>query len=283
MAQATTPTRPAPPGHGRAYAEVHATALALTDDQLDAITAAANAEDPDVYAAAARRLDDALLLIEAEHPEPSDRLPAAVTDTMQSVLARDRGLITAGDFDTLTAAWSAAGLPLPAAITIDDDADGPIDAMTSDRVADELMISTFGDPELYGAALMLTGYNHCELLAYPAVRQFIVRLPDGKLRVAWDELADATEDLSGPLADLPEFALDAIAVACELRRPRRGEVHRLRFFDPENPDNAEVMAIAFAHSLGVGHLLVDQVGEEDLPLVPVALPTPRTGWDPGEA
>jgi hypothetical protein len=288
MAQTTTPARPRPipAWFGRAYRQVAETARALTDEQYAKLyRALSDALSAGHYSVAVLRTQTALFDIGVDPDDLIAEQPVTVVDAAMAVLARDRGVITDADFDTITSVWTAAGLPLPAAITIDDDADGPIDDMTTDRIADELMISGVADPKVYGAVLMLTGYNHGELLAYPAVRQFLQRDDDGKLRVRWVGLARAAG--SGAAEALPQVGGDArraLSFAAALRQPMLGKELRLPVSLPggaDFDDNAEVMAIAFAHAMGAGHLIGAPAGD-DLVITPVAVPAPRSASEPGE-
>lgn len=287
MAQAATPTRsPIPAAYGNAYRQIVDTALALTSDQYDALRHAWDDRDDQVYEPALLRTETALINIGIN---PDDLLtePLPAVDAALAVLARDRGVISDGDFDTLTTAWSTIGLPLPVATTTNN---GPIHDMTSDHIADQLTISGHTDPAVYGAVLMLTGYNHGELLAYPAVRKFVHHDTDGKLQIRWDELNHTltNDDAGAQLGQLELRARAALAFAIDLRNPMTGSTMTMPLGLIGDDDNVETMAIAFAYAIGAGYLL-DRTSNDDLPAIPaspaaapVKIPDPRSGFGNGE-
>jgi hypothetical protein len=252
MTQAVT-LPPAPTAYGSAFAEVLEAVHALTDDQVTELHTQWNNLDPGALGDATEHLDEALSLLGEDVIEQicedgilgiNTVLPAR--DVLYAVLLRDRGLLTAADFAALTRAWTRAGLPLPAAVTGDSDV-GPftaINEMTSDLLADELLHAAASTPQ-YGATLVLTGYNHGELLAYPAIRQCIDR-HDGEYRIDWNSLA--VDHASGDFEDLGGIVDYFLTVALALLPG--GE-----FGQDISADNAEVITLAVAYTTGAAHLL----------------------------
>lgn len=242
MIQATTQ----PPSHyGQAYAQTLAAAADLTGEQIDAIRHAYERRDDVVYLGALCRLDQSLYLLDYEVTTEGSLLPL---EAVQAVLARDRGLLTDGDYQVLTGPWRAANLDLPHQSTSFEDDAAPVSQMTSDRIADELLHEAFGTSE-YGAVLALASYNHAELLAHHVIRTYIAGVA-GHLTVAWPELL---RDLARPFfADQlrPETHV-ALARACELWRSGVGDL---------DDDNAEVLTWAFAYAAGAEHMINRRVG-----------------------
>lgn len=281
MAQATTasPPRfgdigdpvPPPERYGSAFSAIYKVAVSLPNDQrhklLDEFhTLTCREHEIEIYHAALARLNEVLGLLGVEEREDD---PAV--DVAFAMLARDRGLITAGDFDTLTAAWVAAGLPLPAASTGDEDTDVPVAKMTTDRVCDELVHTAHGTPHV-GAVLVLTGFNHGELLTYDIVRGFVVKTDNG-LEVRWADLDYALheEGQFPPAGILSGEALGFLALAVSMAT--------LPSAAPAGSANAEVMTLACAYALG-SEYMIDPWYDSDVPRPATAPPRPAS--DPGE-
>lgn len=253
MVQATTLTPPA--RYGRAYAAIFAVAHALTAEQVTDVYEACNelADYNPAYDLAAARLNDSIELI-AGTDSGIDGLPLQVVDTVRAVLARDRGLITAADFALITGPWVAAGLPLPEAVTGDDEAETftALDLMTSDRLGDQLLQNALGEDDFYGAVLMLTGYNHGELLAYQGMRRLLDTHRGGRLMFDWRCLISSItrNRLHVEFAELTAEARDALRFAARLVLPNANLPGSPQFLIPETDDTADVMATAFAYAIG---------------------------------
>lgn len=279
MAQATANRPVAPARFGAAYHEVHQTITNLTPDQVVALTHAYSNAEFYSYQLAVARLNDALEVLDVDDDLLSvEPAPAPYAEnTANAVLARDRGLLTAADFRTITDPWIHAGLPLPSTVTGDDPISATLvslDVLTTDRVADELM-SAAADRDDYAAVMMLTGYNHGELLAYPRVRRFLDRHTTGELVVDWDSLRIALDN--GALLGLGEPASNALHFAIGLRLPADGSCGFLHFSTPDSADTAEVMALAFAHAIGAA---LPSPRPAPAPTPTPTLPRPR-GGEPG--
>lgn len=256
--------------YGRAFAEVYQTALSLTAHKRGMLVANLSHADQDEHRAATERLGEGLNLIGVDELlslEDGDEAESfAAFDVIYAVLLRDRGLITAADFATIVTPWVLADLPLPAAVTGDDET-GPFTAvhdMTSDCLGDELLHAAFGT-DAYGAVLALTGYNHGELLAYPTVRGYVERRR-GVLVMDWKGLASVpfhSPELGEDAADFLEFVL--------MLSPASEEPDVLV---PRDTDRAEVMITAIAYANGLESLLTGHTAPQ---------PRPPAGWDSVEA
>lgn len=263
MAEATSTTIAPPARYGRAYRELIETVNSLTPEQvgdLDRIWTEIAANGNRAYETASARMDQAASIVIDDAGDPGlDGKSIPIIDTALAVLCRDRGLLTQDDFAAITAPWTAAGLPLPVAVTGDEEADPlvAIDVMTSDRLADELLNHTFHDLAAYptyGAVLLLTGYNHGELLAHEPVRRVLDRHNDGKLMIDW---ASLRSDLAkGVITDLTDEAHNALCLALDLALMSGGGSANVHLFSPDHPETAEVMTFAIARTLGVPYLLV---------------------------
>ncbi len=279
QATATSTTAPAAPpaGYGRPFCEIYQATHALTADQAAALEAAAARRDDATYEAAARRLDDALVLLNYEDPDtgPFETRPQCAADAAFAVLARDRGVITAGDFDTITEPWRSTGLLLPPASTGDDDNGVAIEAMTADRICEELM-DTAASTRLAGATIALTEYNIGELLAYPAVRGYVERRADGLVDLRWTDLIGDVADSTRKHAfdSLPREALDALIFATSLAvEPAEVRVVVVPTTAVADDGNAETVTLAVAYALDTEHLF-------DRPEQPAATPAPLAS-EPG--
>lgn len=269
MAQATTapPPTAAPPGFGTAFAETSRTAHELTADQAVELADAFDEADADAYEEALCRLDGALSLLGVDGYED---VPAQ--HVAYAVLARDRGVINAGDFQVITKAWAAAGLPLPTASTGDVDDDAPISEMTTDRICDELVHAAADTPAM-GPVLLLTGYNYGELLAYPSMRDFVARGDDDLLYINWQGLERLFDGEDGPeLKDLPDEAVEILSTVLDIVADGDELV-------PAGSDNAELLTLALAYTFGTEHM-IDPSWDNNLPR-PAASPVPSAS-DPGE-
>lgn len=245
----------------------------LTPEQGEALVGAQAALDQEAWDAADGRLCAVVDMLDPANDflDAVDVLPAVQVryayKTVNAVVARDRGLITDADFALLTTPWLAAGLTLPAQITGDhaitaDISHGPIEHLTSDLLADELLRTTYGTSQ-YGAMLALTGYNYGELLASPWVRRFIRRAygatpADAEVFFDFDWSAmtaafEAEEVLTtGPVATngMDEVALNFLMTAADFAQDRS------QLLDEVNGENnAEVYVAAAAHALGVSGML----------------------------
>lgn len=257
---------PPPARYGSAFSAIYQVATSLPVDMRVKLhdEFLRREDDIEVYHAALHRLDEVLGLLGVEEREDD-----LAVDVAFAMLARDRGLITAGDFDTITAAWVAADLPLPATSDGDEDTDVPVAKMTTDRVCDELTHAAHGTPHA-GAVLVLTGFNYGELLTYDIVREFVVKTDNG-LEVRWADLDYALneEGQFPPAGILSGEALGFLALAVSMAT--------LPSAAPAGSGNAEVMTLACAYALGTEHMISPTY---DLPL-PAASPS-RLASDPGE-
>lgn len=254
MAQATT-LPPAPAGYGSAFREVLEVVRALTADQITTLnnvsehlqTDAAHQQAVERFEAAFELVDGGIAQFAAEG-KLIITAPGGALAALYAVLLRDRGLITAADFTIITDPWTTAGLPLPAAVT-GDEALGTFTAiaeMTSDLIADELLHAAAGTAQ-YGAVLVLTGYNHGELLAYPCIRKFVERHEGGALKIDWNSVAiDHAMDLLEE--ELGEDATDFLTVALAMLPDGELGVD-------VTDDNAEVLTLATAYTTGATSLL----------------------------
>jgi hypothetical protein len=272
----------APGAYGTAFRQVYATAAEITAEQRDQLSKTWELADTAAYAAASKRLDEAIDLLDVERVNFYS--PALISDTVYAVLALDRGLITRTDFEAITGAWTLAGLPLP--MQLDGDEAIPscanIDFVTTDALVDELLHATFGTDQ-YGAVLMLTGYNYGELLAYRSVRACLDRRGNGDFIIDWKSLSNALDgdeaDEDTDVDEMEEKAADAIEVALGLLPAgtledddaTEGEDDSLLGFVGGDA-NAEPFVTAVAYSFGVQHLLT---GTESAAVVP----QPRA-WEP---
>jgi hypothetical protein len=251
-----TPTATAtatPARYGRAYREIVATALTLTEDELAAVKIADTADAEEIYERAVQNVDLGLALIDGVDDPILDGYPPCVIDAVVAVLARDRGLVTTADFDIITAPWVAAGLPLPHAVTGDDDTGAftPLADMTTDRLADALLQAAFADqdrPQIYGAVLLLTGYNQGELLAFDSVREYL-DLHDGRLKLDWESLCGHLDHGDFSDDDMDASALRALNAAADLSVHDDDDPNDVHF-DFGTPDNVEALVFAFGYAVG---------------------------------
>lgn len=242
------------PRYGAATAEIVTTAADVTDAQAAAMTAAHNQIDDLIYQPAANRLGEQIQVLDPDGEVPFSG-HAPVFDAVYAVLTRDRGLITDDDFELLTRAWTAAGLPLPAQVTGDDETGAVvhIPAMTSDLIADELLHAAHGT-EMYAAVLALTGFNLGGLLAYPMVRDCVRRSArDQSLYIDWRALGTAV-DTDLEIGDLDEDTRNLLDFAISLAETDSA-------LAAVSTENAEVLITATAYKLGVEHLINDNETE----------------------
>lgn len=232
MAKAATdaPRMQAPPSYGRHFRVIFDVAFNLDSTRIAALRhhqeLAKWGDEGVAYLAAQRRLDEAMDVVgisDDQPPHESLTDPMACADAIYAVLLRDRGLLTAADYNLLIAPWRAAGLPDVLVVTGDDQADAltAVQHMTSDRIADQLLVTAWGT-QVYAATMLLTGYNYGELLAYETVRDAVRVLHDGSLRLDWEALRRGVthgQELAGQLiedemdADATEFLLMALDLA----------------------------------------------------------------------
>jgi len=274
MAQAATlsaPPVPPPTRYGSSFSAIYEVVTSLPHDQVcalnDAYHTAHHRDDYAAYGAALDRLDVVLGLLGVQ--ERDDDL---AQDVAFAMLARDRGLINEADFTTITTAWVAAGLPLPATSTGDVDDDVPVTKMTTDRICDELAHTAVDTPNA-GAVLALTGYNYGELLSYDIVREFIVKDGAG-LQVRWSDLDYALNEEGGFPAEgvLSGEALGFLAFAVSMATVAGAAM--------PGSQNAEVMTLAVSYALNT-HRMIDTRWDNDSTPEAAASPTPPAS-DPGE-
>jgi hypothetical protein len=268
--------RSAPAAYGSAFAQIYATARHVSADQREELARTWELANTDAYRTASKRLDEALDLLGIERE--TFESPALITDTVYAVLAFDRGLLSRADFEAITGAWTLAGLPLP--MQIDGDEEIPtsvnINFVTADALADELLHAANGTAD-YAAVLMLTGYNHGELLNYPSVRACIDRRPStGEFVIDWALLRAAVDDEDdtddGIVDEVEENVADILAVTLSLLP---GDEESL--VDFIGRPNAAAFVTAAAYGMGVEHLLF--AGGVNHTQQPAVVPRPRE-WEP---
>ncbi len=233
----------------------------------------AEVRQTDAYCAARERLDEAMDLLDLQ---PIFDLPLGVPTTQACALfAQDRGLITDADFTALVAPWINAGLSIPHRVTGDDPMRPDLKIRTIDRLADDLLTTAFTSDWFaghYSALLVLTGYNHGELLAYPQIRRHISGGPNtDQMHIDWDSLRDTFERGDLDEADVPEDAQTALSLAIMLSPV--GVLHDASH--GLGDDNAEALLTAYAYSIGGQQHLLGMDLPED-----AAGPAAGGRWDP---
>lgn len=283
MTQSTTVTAP-DARFGRIFQELCQIVHNLTDEQAAALSEQFAKKQPAINAPERRGLiihrtmkmiefDEDTYLPRNEHLNKHG-VDWHLSTVAGLLLARDRGLVTEQYFTQMTHRWTTAGLPLPTAITGDQQIalDADISQLTTDALVDELLHFAHCTDQ-YGAVLALTGYNHGELLAHETIRQFVRRTPAGNFYMDWAALRDAEKDVRCDTFDNIELtAHDVIAEAINMALPDRFDAAQA------GSENAEAMLIAYAYALKIPHILA---GHHDLPEGPGDA-TPAAGPGDGE-